>query len=77
MPGRFIGILEDVNGDKRVTAKDSLIIQRYVVNISSLDDKQLKLGDVDGDNKVTAKDSLNIMRYTVKAAIKYPIGNEV
>ena len=72
-----IGILGDVNGDKRVTAKDSLIIQRYVVNIISLDDKQLKLGDVDGDNKVTAKDSLNIMRYTVKAAIKYPIGNEV
>ena len=54
-----------------------MIIQRYVVNIISLDDKQLKLGDVDGDNKVTAKDSLNIMRYTVKAAIKYPIGNEV
>ncbi len=71
------GILGDVNGDNKVTAKDSMQIQRYAVKLISLDEDQLKLADVDGDNKVGNKDALNILRYTIHANVKYPIGTDV
>ena len=71
------GILGDVNGDQKVTAKDSMLIQRYAVKIVKLDDDQMKLADVDGNGKVTNADSLNIIRYTIHASVKYPIGTEV
>ena len=67
-------ILGDVNGDNKVTAKDSMQIQRYAVKLISLDEDQLKRADVDGDNKVGNKDALNILRYTIHANVKYPIG---
>ena len=70
-------MLGDVNGDGKVTAKDSLLIQRYTVNLVQFDEDQLKAGDVDGNGKVTNADALNILRYTVKIKGKYPIGEYV
>jgi len=55
----------DVNGDGKVTAKDSLIIQRYVIKLEKLTNEQLKAADVDRDNKVTAKDALYILRSSI------------
>ncbi len=69
-------ILGDVNGDGKVTAKDSMLIQRFVINLEKLDNNQQKLADVDGNNKVTNADALSILRYTIKANVKYPIGQK-
>ncbi len=69
--------LGDVDGDGKVTAKDSMAIQRYTVNLTKFDDNQLLAADTDGDHKVTSKDAMNILRYTVKLNTKYPIGEYV
>ena len=66
--------LGDVNGDSKASAKDSMLIQRYAVNLAKLDDKQQELADVDGNGKVTNADAMNILRYSVKADVKYSIG---
>ena len=71
-----IKLLGDINGDNKVTAKDSMQIQRFVINLSKLDENQKKLADVDGNNKVTNADALSILRYTIKAKVKYPIGQD-
>lgn len=68
------GLLGDVNGDNKVTAKDSLVIQRFVISSAQLDDHQQKLADVDSNGKVTNADALHILRYTINANDKYPIG---
>ena len=70
-------MLGDVDGDGKVTAKDSMAIQRYTVNLTKFDDNQLLAADTNGDHKVTSKDAMNILRYTVKLNTKYPIGENV
>ena len=67
----------DVNGDSKVTAKDSMQIQRYVINLVTLNDTQKKAADVDRNGKVTNADALNVLRYTINISVKYPIGQEV
>ena len=66
--------LGDVDGDGKVSAKDSMAIQRFSVNLKKLDEDQLKAADVDGDGNVTNKDALYILRYTIKIKVDYPIG---
>lgn len=67
----------DVNGDNKVTAKDSLIIQRYAIGLEKLDDKSLAAADVNGDGRVTTKDALEILRHTIgKTNIFYPSYSE-
>ncbi len=70
-------LLGDVDGDGKISAKDSLAIQRYVINLKKLDSKQIKAADVDGDNKVTNKDAIIILRFTINIKVKYPIGELV
>ena len=55
----------DVDGDEKISAKDSMAIQRYTINLTKLSDDQFRAADVNGDNKVTSKDSLEILRYSV------------
>ncbi len=55
----------DVDGDGKISAKDSMNIQRYVISLKKLDDNQLKAADVNGDGRVTNKDALSILRYTI------------
>ena len=55
----------DVNGDGKITAKDSMLVQRYTINLVKFSDDQLKAADVTGDRKVTNKDALAILRYTI------------
>ena len=52
----------DIDGDGKISAKDSLNIQRYVINLKQLDEAALKAADVNDDGKVTAKDALEILR---------------
>ena len=55
----------DVNKDGKVTAKDSMLIQRYAIHLAKLDDDQLIAADINGDNRVTNKDALSILRHTI------------
>ena len=57
--------LGDVNGDNKITAKDSMVIQRYAVHLVQLTDDQLKAADINKDGKATNKDALSILRFTV------------
>ena len=70
-PKRMYG---DVDGDGKVTAKDSMLIQRYVINLKQLDDIQFKAADVNADGKVTNKDALEILRYTINLSNNKLIG---
>ena len=62
-PKRMYG---DINGDGKITAQDSLLLQRYTISLAKLDDNALAAADVNGDGKVTAADCLVILRYTIK-----------
>ena len=64
-PARKLG---DVDGDDKVSAKDAMLIQRYVIKLAKLDDEQLAAADVDGDNKVANKDALLILRSAINLA---------
>ncbi len=57
----------DANGDGKVSAKDSLLIQRYALKLAELDAKGYEAADVNGDGKVTAKDALEVLRFTIGA----------
>ncbi len=65
------GVYGDVDGDGKVSAKDSLLIQRYVIKLVQLGDVQQKAADVNGDGKITAKDALEIQRYSIGHRILY------
>ena len=69
-------LLGDVNNDGRVTAKDALLVQRYVVKLAKLDEIELLVANVDAKGKVTNADALLILRYAIKAKVSYPIGEE-
>lgn len=70
-------MLGDVNNDGKISAKDSIMVQRYVIKLTALDDKQLKTADVSGDNKVTTKDALDILRFTIKLSKNENIGKPI
>ena len=70
-------MLGDVNGDGKVTAKDSMLIQRYAVNLVTLSDGQLKAADVNSDGKATNKDALEILRYTINLSKNNSIGSAI
>ena len=60
----------DVNRDRYITAKDSLLASRHAVGLIKLDEEQFALGDIDGDGRVTNKDALYILRFTIGYKIK-------
>ena len=64
----------DVDGDGKISAKDSMLVQRYVIKIKQLDDMQKKAADVNGDDKITNKDALEILRYTIHMSKNDRIG---
>ena len=66
--------LGDVDDDGKISAKDSMLIQRYVINLKKLDELQQKYADVNGDGKVTNKDALEILRYTIHMSKSDRIG---
>ncbi|MEE3449872.1 MAG: dockerin type I domain-containing protein [Acutalibacteraceae bacterium] len=59
----------DVNGDGKITAKDSMTVQRYAIKLAELSEEQFKAADVDNDGKVTAKDALYILRCAINLAV--------
>ncbi len=67
-------ICGDADGDGKISAKDSMTVQRHVVKIKKLGDSLLAAADVNGDDKVTNKDSLEILRFTIKLSNNDRIG---
>ena len=59
----------DINGDGKVTAKDSMTVQRYAIKLAQLTDEQLKAADVDKNGIVNAKDALYILRCSINLAV--------
>ena len=58
-------LIGDVNGDGKITAKDSMLAQRASIKLTKLTPKQMFLGDVDEDKRVTTKDCMHILRYSI------------
>ncbi len=56
----------DVDRDGELTVKDATEIQKYIVEITELDDEQRKVADVDGDKDITVKDATQIQKYLVE-----------
>ena len=56
----------DVNGDGRVTAKDSTQILKNVVKLIEFSDEQNIAADINKDGRITAKDSTQILKHVVK-----------
>ncbi len=54
-------MLGDVNGDGRVNSVDALIVQRYLVELTELDEVQAVAADVDGSGTVNIVDSIAIL----------------
>ena len=55
----------DINKDGKNTVKDSMLIQRHVINLVTFDDEQVEAADVNSDGRVSAKDALLVLRFTV------------
>lgn len=58
----------DVDRDNELTVKDATEIQKYIVEISELDDEQLRLANIDGDEDITVMDATYIQKIIVEAA---------
>ena len=67
----------DINHDEKISAADSMVIQRAVVGLHKLDDTQHLLADVTGDGKVSNADALSILRYSIGSSKKSNIGEEL
>ena len=70
-------ILGDVDGDGEITITDALLIQRYDLEMVTLNAAQLKAADVDGDGDVTILDVSWIQRYIAEIPVQYPIGESI
>ena len=72
-----IVLLGDVDGDGVVTITDATVIQRYLLSMGNLSDKQIKAADVDSDGEVTIIDVTLIQRYLAGVKVKFPINEYV
>ena len=70
-------LIGDLNDDGRITAKDSMITQRFAIHLVKLDDKHKIAADANGDGRVTAADALQILRYSVHLNAHKRIGNVI
>lgn len=58
--------LGDVNRDGDLNIKDATLIQKYLVQLKTLDDEQKALADINGDNTVSIKDATKIQHIIAK-----------
>ena len=69
----------DVNGDKKINAKDALMILKAVVGKVELTDAQCEAADAYQNGKIDAKDALYVLRFAVEKEASLPVvpGNTV
>lgn len=61
--------LGDVDGDKMVTAKDTLLVLQHTVGKVKLTEKQKQAAEVTGDGMLNAQDALKILKYSVEKSL--------
>lgn len=62
----------DLDGNKKVDAKDALVVLKVAVKKITPDADQRKAAKVNKDDKIDAKDALEILKYAVKKIEKFP-----
>lgn len=55
----------DINKDGYVNINDCTIIQKYIVNLESLDENQIKIADINGDGRVSVIDATELQKILV------------
>lgn len=58
--------LGDVNRDGILNIKDATLIQKYLVQLKTLDDEQKALADINGDKVISIKDAAKIQHIIAK-----------
>lgn len=53
----------DIDGDKKITKKDLLLLQRHLVHAVVLSEKQLAAADVNNDGKVNIMDMVALKKH--------------
>lgn len=66
-------IYGDANKDGFVTVKDVSLIQKYLAELETFNDDQIKAADVDGNKAVNAADATNIQKYCADFFTRFPI----
>ncbi len=70
-------ICGDVNGDKKITIKDTTLIQKYCAKFFNFSETEMLTADVNDDSKVNVKDATAIQKYLAKIETNLPIGNTI
>ncbi len=65
--------LGDVNGDELINVSDATAIQRYVANILTLTEAQLKAADTNNDGIVNVNDATAIQRYAASLITSFNV----
>ncbi|MCQ4021855.1 MULTISPECIES: dockerin type I domain-containing protein [unclassified Ruminococcus] len=55
----------DIDGNGTVTMRDAILLQKYTIGLSTLDEAVLARADMNGDQKVTMIDAILIQRMTI------------
>ena len=63
----------DVNGDKKITSADAVLMARSEMGYITLTDRQAKAADVNGDGVVTVADMVLVQRYDLGYIDKFPV----
>lgn len=72
--GLVIGLMGDVNDDKKINIKDSSEIQKYLAKYICLNEKFKALSDVDNNQKINIKDATTLQKHIAKFDIPCVIG---
>jgi len=67
--GTVIGLMGDVNDDKKINIKDSSEIQKYLAKYICLNEKFKALSDVDNNQKINIKDATTLQKHIAKLDI--------
>jgi hypothetical protein len=60
------GTIGDVNGDETVDVLDSIMVQKYAAEKTTLDERQQYVGDVNDDGQVDVLDAADIQKYAAE-----------
>ena len=60
------GTIGDVNGDETVDVLDSIMVQKYASEKTTLDERQQYVGDVNDDGQVDVLDAADIQKYAAE-----------
>lgn len=65
-------VLGDVNGDGAVTARDAVLVLKYLVGLRTCADDQIARMDVDGSGKPSTIDAVYLLRYVAGLIEEFP-----